>query len=115
MNATLETTQTIPLTTLAEGTIRIADTRVNLETVVYHFNLGATPEQIVHKFPALRLVDVYAVTAYYLAHRQTVDDYIRQQDAKAEAVRATTENNPEYRAWKDGLRERLLVRQHEAA
>jgi uncharacterized protein (DUF433 family) len=109
------TTQTVPLRLDEGGTIRIAGTRVSLDSVIYHFNLGATAEQIAHKFPALDLADVYAVIAYYLANRQTVDDYISQQDAKAEAFKKRLEEDPEYQSWRAGLRERLLARKREAA
>src|SRR5262245_66602899 len=85
------TTQIVPLRLDEGGTLRIAGTRVSLDLVIYHFNLGATAEQIAHKFPALDLADVYAVIAYYLTNRQTVDDYISQQDAKAEAVKKRLE------------------------
>ncbi|MCI0664512.1 MAG: DUF433 domain-containing protein [Acidobacteria bacterium] len=107
------TTQTVPLRLDERGTIRIAGTRVSLDSVIYHFNLGATAEQIAHKFPALDLADVYAVIAYYLANRQTVDDYINQQDAKAEAFKKRLKEDPEYKAWRAGLRERLLAWKYE--
>jgi uncharacterized protein (DUF433 family) len=110
-----ETVQPVPFTFTETGTIRIGDSRVSLESVIYHFNLGATAEQIVHKFPALDLGDVYAVIAYYLANRQAVDDYIQQQDAKAEAIKKKLEEDPEYQTWRAELRERLLARNQEAA
>lgn len=86
-----------------------------MTSVIHHFNLGATAEQIAHKFPALQLTDVYAVIAYYLANRQTVDDYVQRQNAKAEAVRTKLEADPEYQNWKANLREQLLARHQEAA
>jgi uncharacterized protein (DUF433 family) len=115
MKPQLETTQTLPFTFTDDGGIRIADSRVSLESVIHHFNLGATAEQIVHKFPSLQLADVYAVAAYYLAKRQAVDDYIREREVKAEANRKKLEDDPEYQAWRAGLRERLLARRKEAA
>lgn len=114
MTPRLETIQNVPLTFTEDGAIRIANTRVNLETVIHHFNLGSTAEQIVYKFPALGLADVYAVIAYYLANRQSVDDYINQQDAKAEANQKKLEEDPDYQTWKAELRERLLARKQEA-
>jgi uncharacterized protein (DUF433 family) len=110
-----ETVQNAPLTIAEDGSIKIANTRVSLESVIYHFNLSATAEQIVHKFPALDLADVYAVIAYYLANRQTVDDYVKQRDAKAEVFKKRLEEDPEYQTWRAGLRERLLARKREAA
>src|SRR5262245_63770935 len=97
------TTQIVPLRLDEGGTLRIAGTRVSLDLVIYHFNLGATAEQIAHKFPTLDLADVYAVIAYYLTNRQTVDDYISQQEAKAEAVKKRLEEDSEYQSWRAGL------------
>ena len=115
MTPKTETIQRIPLTFTDTGDIRIGDTRVALESVIHHFNLGATAEQIAHKFPALNLTDIYAVIAYYLANRSTVDDYLQQQNAKVEAAKAKLEADPEYQNWKANLRERLLAREQKAA
>lgn len=115
MSPGAKTVQTIPLTIIEGGAIRIADTRVSLESVIYHFNLGATAEQIVHKFPALNLTDAYAVIAYYLANRQTVDDYISRQESKSEAARQKLEADTEHQNWKADLRQRLLALNREAA
>jgi uncharacterized protein (DUF433 family) len=64
------TVEPIPLSTDANGVIRVAGTRVTLETVVGAFETGATPEEIAQDFPVLRLDDIYAVVTYYLRHRQ---------------------------------------------
>jgi uncharacterized protein (DUF433 family) len=114
MSPKTQTVQTIPLTVTDEGAIRIADTRISLESVIHHFNLGATAEHIVHKFPALNLADAYAVIAYYLANRQIVDDYIKRQDAKAGVIRKKLEEDSEHMAWIADLRQRLMERNREA-
>lgn len=84
--ATLEQTQTLPFRLTDEGTIRIAESRVSLESVIYHYKLGASAEQIVQKFPALDLADVYAAITYYLNHEATVEEYLRQQEAKGDEI-----------------------------
>jgi hypothetical protein len=55
--------------------------------VITAFDLGATPEQIVHKFPTLQLADVYAVITYYLRHQDEVQAYMAEQHKAAEALR----------------------------
>jgi hypothetical protein len=60
---TLKTSQTSPLRLTEDGTIRIADSRVSLDSVVHHYKLGASAEQIAQKFPALDLADIYASNA----------------------------------------------------
>jgi hypothetical protein len=83
---------------------------VPIDTVIYHFNVGATAEEISHKLPSLELTDIYGVIYYYLAHREELDEYLRQQEAEADAVQERLESNPEYQQWRAELRERLLAR-----
>jgi uncharacterized protein (DUF433 family) len=99
-------TEPIPLTTDAHGVIRVAGTRVTLETVVDVFETGATPEEIAQDFPVLGLDDVYAVITYYLRHRKDVETYLRGRRALAEKIRWDIES----RSPQAGLRERLLAR-----
>lgn len=97
----------LPLRTDRDGTIRIGQTRVPLETVVYAFNEGTTAEEIAYRYPVLELGDIYATVTYYLRHQAEVDDYLREQEAKAEALRQRIEaRQPDRR----NLRERLLAR-----
>jgi len=64
----------------ADGALRVGRTGVTLETVLWAFQQGATPEDIVDQFPSLVLADVYEVIAYYLRHRGEVDAYLAQRD-----------------------------------
>jgi uncharacterized protein (DUF433 family) len=98
----------VPLRTDAQGVLRVGQTRVPLDTVVYAFNQGASPEEIVMSYPTLKLADVYAVINYYLYNRDQVDVYIRQREAEAERVRAENEA----RFPSAGIRARLLARRH---
>ena len=90
---TLETSQTLPLRLTEDGTIRIADSRVSLDSIVYHYKLGASAEQIVQKFPALDLADVYAAISYYLKHEEAVEEYLQQQEAKGDEVQKKIESD----------------------
>src|SRR5205823_4576432 len=107
---TLETTQTVPLTLTDEGTIRITGSRVSLDSIIHHYDLGATAEQIACKFQGLRLADIYAAIAYYLSHRGAVEEYLRQQEAKGDALQQQLESDPNYQAAMTEMRERLLTR-----
>lgn len=86
--------------------MRIANTRVPLETVTDSFNTGASPEEIVLSYPSLQLADVYAVITYYLRNRAGVDNYILEQDERAAQVREHYNVNETSRQ----VRERLLSR-----
>ncbi|HXQ33779.1 MAG TPA: hypothetical protein VN843_07195 [Anaerolineales bacterium] len=47
----LEETIIMPLVVTEQGTIRIKGSRVSLDSLIHHFKLGATAEQIVQSFP----------------------------------------------------------------
>jgi uncharacterized protein (DUF433 family) len=89
------------------GVLRVAGTRVTLDTVLECFLDGATPEEIVQRYPALDLVAVYEVIAYYLRHQEQLNAYLANGRTRAEAVRAEVET----RYHPIGIRERLLKRQ----
>lgn len=95
-----------PLRANADGVVLVAKTRVPLDTLVYAFHEGATPEEIAQRYPSLTLVDVYAAIAYYLQHTAAVDAYLCQREQQAEQVRRQNES----RFDPTGLRSRLLAR-----
>jgi len=97
----------LPLYTDRDGAIRIGQTRVPLETVVHAFNEGTTAEEIAYRYPTLELADIYATVTYYLRHQAEVDEYLREQEAKARDLRQKIEAlQPD----RHSLRERLLAR-----
>ena len=95
-----------PLTPNADGVIMVGKTRVPLDTIVWAFNDGATPEVIARQYPAVTLAEVYAVVGYYLNHKADVDAYVQAGEEIAEQVRAEVEA----RFPPEGIRERLLAR-----
>ncbi|MGH9846185.1 MAG: DUF433 domain-containing protein [Blastocatellia bacterium] len=103
----LETTQTIPLTKLNDGTIIVTGTPIALEIVVARHNAGDTPDEIKRGFPSLDLADIYFVVAYYLSHRAEVDTYIQGQQERSERVRQWLESDESYRVQMADLRERM--------
>src|SRR5262245_44212832 len=82
----------IPMAVDKDGMVRIAGTRVTLDTIVGIFRRGDTPEEIYDGFPSVSLADIYAVIDYYLRHREIVDAYI------AENYRIAEESLREYEA-----------------
>ena len=61
-----------------EGGYYVQGTRVSLDSVVYAFLRGESPEGIATSFPALSLEQVYGAIAYYLANQQAVDTYLER-------------------------------------
>ena len=82
---------TVPLWEDPPGVFRVGNSRVLLELVIGAFKRGETPEGIVRSYRTLHLADVYAVISRYLANPAPFEDYLRQCDEQAEAVRRKIE------------------------
>ncbi len=106
----LEETISTPLVVTEQGTIRVKGSRVSLDSIIHHFKLGATAEQIVQSFPSLSLGDVYSSIAYYLTHRPEIEEYLQQQETAADALQEQLESSPRYQAEIAELRSRILSR-----
>jgi uncharacterized protein (DUF433 family) len=89
------------------GSLRIGQTRVLVELVLWAFQDGATPEAIVQRYPTLSLVNVYTVIAYYLQHQDEMERYLAKQEQRATEVRKQIERGQDDLAE---LRSRLLAR-----
>jgi len=78
----------------------VAGTRVSLDSIVWAFLDGLSPETIVAEcFPVLTLEQVYGAITYYLAHRAELDRYLQQADAEFDALRyATRQADPQFHA-----------------
>jgi uncharacterized protein (DUF433 family) len=106
MNETLIQADPVPLEADADGVIRVAGTRVTLDTVVAAFQNGATPEAIVQQYPAIGLDDAYSVVGYFLRHREQIETYLAARSRAAEQVQQQNEaRNPPV-----GIRDRLMAR-----
>lgn len=71
---------------VSNNAIRLKGTRIGIERILQDYELGATPEEIVIRYPSLSLQQVYAAITYYLANRKVVDVYlerVRQQQEEA--------------------------------
>ncbi|MBI3653225.1 MAG: DUF433 domain-containing protein [Acidobacteria bacterium] len=77
------------------GAYRIAGSRVSLDSIVYGFWNGESPETIAQSFPTLKLEQVYGAIAFYLANQEEIDAYLKQGEAEYEAMRlAAREADP---------------------
>jgi uncharacterized protein (DUF433 family) len=101
--------QTIPIEIDVDSVARVGKTRVTLDTVVAAFNQGATAEEIVCRYPALKLSDVYSTISFYLNHQQEVGEYLQQRQQQAQEIRLVNEQKFD----PQGLRDRLLARRAE--
>src|SRR4051812_49737415 len=81
------------------GGFYVAGTRVSLDTIVYAFKAGDSPETIRQNFSSLSLEQVYGAIAFYLAHQQEVDANIREgEQAVQRSIAPLSESRPELRA-----------------
>lgn len=106
----LESTQELPLLTSEDGTIRIAGTRVSLDSVLHHYQQGATAEEIALRFPALRLADIHACLAYFLNHSVQVEEYLNQQRQQADDLQRRISVDPAQQQGIARMRERIKQR-----
>ena len=80
-----------------DGGYWVVGTRVSLDSIVYAFWNGQTPESIAQSFPTLTLEQVYGVTAFYLAHHDEIDRHLGQHRSDFEAMRAKArEKDPQF-------------------
>ena len=96
----------IPLRIDDHGTVRVGNTRVSLDSVIYDYQNGATAEQIADDFPTLDLADIHAVISYYLRNRNEVEAYLAAQQKESDEIRGRIEADSNTQI----VRERLIAR-----
>ncbi len=77
-----------------DGGQYVLGTRVSLDSVVYAFLRGDSPEGIVESFPSLSLEQAYGAITYYRAHQQTIDAYLQRGRAEFERLREGSRRRP---------------------
>lgn len=91
-----------------EGGFYVSGTRVSLDSVVYAFLRGESPEGIVESFPALSLEQAYGAVAFYLAHQQIIDAYLQKGRVDFERMREESRRkNPALYAKLEAVRRTL--------
>lgn len=66
---------------------RVAGSRVSLDSVVINFLNGESAESIAQNFDSLSLEQVYGAIAFYLANRELIDEYLRQNEVEFDKLR----------------------------
>lgn len=92
------------------GGYYVAGTRVSLDSIVYCFKAGDSPETIRQNFSSLQLEQVYGAIAYYLAHEREVDANIREGEEEIQrSVLPLRESRPELYARLERARHELTA------
>ncbi|MEK7833846.1 MAG: DUF433 domain-containing protein [Acidobacteriota bacterium] len=88
MNAT-QTQLSNPYVDFHHGGYWVAGTRVSLDSIVYRWREGLSPETIQGEcFTTLTLSQVFGALAYYLDHQMQIDKYLEEEEANEDQVRA---------------------------
>ncbi|HQU92169.1 MAG TPA: DUF433 domain-containing protein [Pyrinomonadaceae bacterium] len=105
---TLDAVQTVPLTQWEDGSIRVRDTRLLVDMIIYAHKRGLCPEEIYDSFPSssYTVADIYAVIAYYLSHKSEIDSYLANRETESEAAWKKIESDPKHLAFRSELRKR---------
>ena len=67
------------------GGYYLSGTRVSLDSVVYSFNRGNSPDSIQAEYPLLKRAQVYGAIAFYLDHKAQIDEYLARGEREFEA------------------------------
>jgi uncharacterized protein (DUF433 family) len=82
-----------------EGVYYLPGTRVSLDSIVYAFREGCSPESIREDFEGLTLARVYGAIAFYLDHQADIDAYLAQRKERWSVLeRQGTPASPDLRA-----------------
>jgi uncharacterized protein (DUF433 family) len=90
------------------GGLKVGNTRVSLDSVVYAFNRGEDAAEIQRNFDTLSLAEVHAAIAYYLHNKAKVDAYLERQESLFEKSRAESNAQEGVRL----MREKILARKN---
>lgn len=82
-----------------EGVYYVPGTRISLDSIVYAFREGCSPETIREDFEGLTLAHVYGAIAFYLDHQADIEGYLLQRKKQwDELERKGTTASPELHA-----------------
>jgi uncharacterized protein (DUF433 family) len=95
-----------------EGGYWVAGTRVSLDSIVYAFLRGVSPEGIEQSFPVLKLEEVFGAITYYLAHQAELDQYLRAQEKNFAALeqQSRKDNSQLYKKLEDARQHPITSR-----
>jgi uncharacterized protein (DUF433 family) len=91
-----------------DGGYYVAGTRVSLDSIVYSFKAGDSPETIRQNFSSLTLEQVYGAIAFYLAHEDEVNANIREGEEEIKrTIPHLSESRPELYARLERARQEI--------
>lgn len=95
-----------------DGGYYVAGTRVSLDSIVYEFRTGASPESIAQSFPALKLEQVYGAVTFYLANQTEIEQYLAESEKEyAKQVEEARARDPQLYKRLDQILQRQTSKQ----
>lgn len=79
---------------IQEDVIRIKGNRIDIEIVLEDYLEGASPEEILLRYPTLNLEKIHATILYYLAKKEEVEAYLERVRKLDEAAEQEQLRNP---------------------
>lgn len=93
------------------GVYYIPGTRVSLDSIIYAFRQGSSPESIREDFEGLSLSHVYGAIAFYLDHQADIDAYLAARKQQwLELERGGAPPSADLRARLEGARRQATPR-----
>ncbi len=90
----------------------ISGKRISLDSIVYAFRRGQSPESIKRSFPLLTLEEIYGAITFYLANQEEIDKYLTKEEDESEKMRQTSlEKDVEWSKKMNKARQDLLTPQ----
>jgi uncharacterized protein (DUF433 family) len=76
---------------ICDGKPCIAGHRITVQNiVVWHEQVGMSPDEILLHYPSINLSDIYAALAYYYDHREEIRKQIEEDENFALEMKKTT-------------------------
>ena len=94
---------TVPLVQWEDGSIRVRNSRVTLETIVIRMHMGDTVERIHRGFPTVSVSQIKEILAWYFDNKAEADEYLKEIEAESERLRQWVESQPGYKERREKL------------
>jgi len=96
----------VPLVQWEDGSVRVQNSRVTLDTIVGRMQRGDTAEEIHESFPTVSVAQINGILAWYFANKAEADEFLEQNEAEAEKMRLEIQSRPEYKAMVETIHRR---------
>lgn len=65
----------------------ITGKRISLDSIIYAFHRGQSPESIQRSFPLLKLEEIYGAITFYLVNQSELDECLIKEESEFDEMR----------------------------